>query len=483
MHKKPIYLENTLSKKKELFTPLHDGVICMYNCGPTVYDRAHIGNMRSYLLADIIRRTFEYNGYEVKQVINITDVGHLTGDNTGDADTGEDRMEKAALKSGESAQEIAKKYTTLFFSDIERMNLNTTDTEFPKATTYINEQIAMIATLIDIGYAYKIKDGIYFNTSMFKDYGKLGDINAQELEEGARIERNPEKHNPADFALWKFSNPEEGRQQEWKSPWGTGFPGWHIECSAMSRALLGKQLDIHTGGIDHIPIHHNNEIAQSEAISKKKFVNYWLHNAFINVEGRRMGKSIGNLINLDQVVDRGFSPISYRYWLLTAHYRTPTNFTWEALAGSHTALKKLHRYFVDELNVPTASINETYQERFQTYINDDLDTPKALALLWELVKDESIPAGDKRATLLNLDTVLGLGLNESDDSMIKLLRGGGQKLTVSDIPPEIQKMVQQREEARTNKDFTEADALRQQIREEGYEIEDADNGPSLSKKQ
>ncbi|QSH39620.1 cysteine--tRNA ligase [Candidatus Kaiserbacteria bacterium] len=483
MQIKPILFYNTLSRETETFKSLKEGKVRLYSCGPTVYDRGHIGNMRSYVLSDIIRRTLEYNGYEVQQVINITDVGHLTGDNEGDADTGEDRLEKAAANLGESAQDIAKKYTELFFTDIQRLNIDTEKVEFPRATEYINEQIAMIQTLEDIGYAYKTSDGIYYDTSMFKDYGKLGGINTGALEEGARVEANKEKRNPTDFALWKFSSPDQQRQQEWESPWGIGFPGWHIECSAMSRALLGRQIDIHTGGIDHIPVHHNNEIAQSEVVNKKKFVNYWLHNAFINVEGRRMGKSIGNLISLDQVIDRGFSPLSYRYWLLTAHYRTPANFTWDALEGSHTALKKLHRYFVDELNVALGVVDSKYKEQFHTFINSDLDTPKAIALVWELVKDDSVSVEDKRATLLDFDTVLGLGLNESDESMVKLLHGGGQKLSVSDIPTNVKVIIDEREHAREQKDFKKADELREQLDAEGYEIEDTDEGPKLSKKE
>lgn len=476
MEKKPLYLLNTLSRQKEEFVSLRKGEVKMYNCGPTVYDRAHIGNMRSYVLADLIRRTLEYNGYNVTQIINITDVGHLTSD----ADEGEDKLERAASSSGESAQDIAKKYTDLFFSDIEKLNLNTQNTEFPRATQYINEQVAMVETLLQSGYAYQISDGIYFDTNVFKEYGKLGGVNDQNLEEGSRVEKNPEKRSSADFALWKFSKPGEKRQQEWNSPWGKGFPGWHIECSAMSRALLGKQLDIHTGGIDHVGVHHNNEIAQSEAVNKKKFVNYWLHNAFINVEGRRMGKSVGNLINLDQVIDRGFSPLAYRYWLLTAHYRTPANFTWDALEGAHTALKRLHRYFVDELNADEGTVDAKYQDQFWGFINDDLDTPKVVALVWELVKDDSVSPEDKRATLLNFDTVLGFGLRESKEKLQKLLKGGGQKLSISDVPEEVQELVAEREAARQEKNFEKSDELRKKIETKGYHINDTRDGPKVT---
>lgn len=473
---RPIYFTNTLGGDKEEFTSLQQGEVRMYNCGPTVYDRATVGNMRAYVLADLTRRVLEYNDYTVKQVINITDVGHLTSD----GDVGEDKLEKRAGETGESAQDIAKKYTELFFDDIKRLNLNTENTEFPRATAYIAEQIAMIQTLEEAGYAYRISDGVYFDTAAFKDYGKLGDIPTEQLEEGARIEKNEEKRNPTDFALWKLSQEGEKRQQEWNSPWGVGFPGWHIECSAMSRALLGRQLDIHTGGIDHIPVHHNNEIAQSEGANKKKFVNYWLHNAFITVEGRRMGKSMGNLINLDQLQDRGIAALSYRYWLLTAHYRTPANFTWEALEGAHTALTKLHR-FVEELpSESEGSIDSLFEGRFREFVNDDLDTPKAIALVWDLVKDDEVSPEDKRATILSFDTVLGVGLQEAIDGSSEELLGHTKKISVSDAPDEVRELVEEREKARAEQDFAKADEIRDKIYSQGYSIKDTDEGPRLS---
>ena len=473
----PILVYNTLTKEKDIFIPIKNEEVRLYSCGPTVYVRAHIGNMRSYILSDMVRRTLEYNEYPVKQVINITDVGHLVSD----ADEGEDKQEKASRESGESAQDIAQKYTELLLSDIKKLNIKTDGTKFPRATEYIDEQIAMIETLIDIGSAYKINDGIYYDTSTFSNYGILGNIDINSLEEGARVEKNLQKRNPTDFALWKFSKASEDRQQEWSSPWGIGFPGWHIECSSMSRALLGRQIDIHTGGVDLIPTHHNNEIAQSEALTKKKFVNIWMHSEFINIEGRKMSKSIGNLISLDQIVDRGFSPLSYRYWILTAHYRSHINFSWEAIEGSHTALKRLHRYFIDELGRKNGEVSERYQEAFQKLINDDLDTPKAIALTWELVKNDEISKKDKRATLLNFDLVLGLGLNESDSTLTEMLRGDATKLKISDIPEKIQKMVEEREKARESKNFKTADSLRKKINEAGYEIKDLDTGVKLSK--
>lgn len=480
MQRQPLYFFNTLTQEKEEFAPLKKDTVLMYNCGPTVYDRTTIGNMRSYVLADLIRRVLEYNDYDVTQVINITDVGHLTSD----ADAGEDKLEKRAQERGESVQAIAKQYTDAFFKDIERLNINAQGVQFPRATEYVQEQIALVQTLEEKGYAYKTSDGMYFDTSLFSNYGNLGNIAIEGLEEGARVEKNPEKRNLTDFALWKFSKDDEKREQEWDSPWGVGFPGWHIECSAIIRALLGKQIDIHTGGVDHIPVHHNNEIAQSEcSTGKKPFVHYWLHNAFITIEGRKISKSIGNTINLDQVIDRKFSPLAYRYWLLTAHYRTPANFTWEALEGAQTALTRLHRYFVDELSVtaiPTAP--EAYQSRFQKAVNDDLDTPKALALLWELVKDTQISKEKKRATLLDMDRVLGLGLSESADALQKNLAGEAIRVAISDIPDEVQKLLQEREEARSSNEYAQADLLRTRIAELGFHVEDTPEGPRISER-
>lgn len=457
----------------------------MYNCGPTVYDRAHIGNMRSFVMADLVRRVLEYNGYVVKQVINITDVGHLTGDNEGDADTGEDKLEKRAKETGEDTQTIAKKYTELFFEDIKRLNIVTEGTQFPRATEYIGEQIALVETLEQKGYAYTIKDGVYFDTSRFAEYGKLGKTDKDGIEEGARVLKNPEKRNPTDFALWKFSPPKKmrskKRQQEWDSPWGVGFPGWHLECSAMARALLGKQIDIHTGGVDHIPIHHNNEIAQSEcSTGKKPFARFWLHNAFITIEGRRIGKSIGNTVNLDQLADRGFPPLSYRYWLLTAHYRTPANFTWEALEGARTSLLKLHRHFVDELAVKASQPAEAYMKKFTAFVNDDLDTPKAVALLWDLVKDDAVPPSEKRAAILEFDKVLGLGFSKSNEELASMLSGQARTLKTEDMPEELLELVRKREEARERKDFGEADTLRAEIETLGYLIKDTPEGPKIS---
>jgi cysteinyl-tRNA synthetase len=482
MERNDLTLFNTLSDKKEIFKPIKDNVVTMYNCGPTVYDYAHIGNLRSYVFADVLRRALLYNGYSVKQVINITDVGHLTSD----ADEGADKIEEGARREGKKVNTIIKLFTKAFLDDLKKLNIGTKKTHFPKASEHIPEQIAFIQTLDEKGYTYRTSDGIYFDTSLLKDYGKLGNIDIKGLKEGARIRKKDEKRNPTDFALWKFSppagRPEEKRQQEWKSPWGVGFPGWHIECSAMSMKHLGKQIDIHTGGIDHIPIHHNNEIAQTESVTGRKFVNYWMHNAFITIEGQKIAKSIGNTIYLRNIADRGFSPLSLRYWFLTAHYKTRINFTWEALEGASAALFKLHKFFVEKLGTRSGSISITHQQRFNTAISDDLDTPRAIALMWELVKDESVEKGDKRATLLDYDRVLGIGLSGSNRRMVEMLSGRGKQLKIGDLPVVIKKLVNEREKARKNQDWEKADRMREEIEQKGYDIEDTDKRPIISKR-
>lgn len=476
-----LHLHNTLSKKKEVFKPLKKSAVTMYNCGPTVYNYAHIGNLRAYIFADTIKRALLYNGYKVKQVINITDVGHLTSD----ADEGADKIEEGAKREGKKAQDIVKHFTKAFFDDLDKLNINRDTVVFPKASEHIEGQIAFIKTLEEKGYTYQTKDGIYFDTSMVADYGKLGGIDLKGIKEGARVKKNKEKKNPTDFALWKFSppddSPDEKRQQEWESPWGIGFPGWHIECSAMAMEHLGKQIDIHTGGIDHIPIHHNNEIAQTESVTNKQFSQYWMHSAHIMVEGQKISKSIGNTILLRNIIARGFSPIALRYWFLTAHYKTPMNFTWDALEGAQTAVSKLHKNIVEKLKAKGGKIDERYQKKFHIFINDDLDTPKAIALLWKLMKDEKISDADKRATILDFDKVLGLGLLESNKKLINLLSGKEKQLTIGQIPKDLQELLNEREKARKDNDWEKADTIRNEIEQKGYEIEDTDEGPKVMK--
>lgn len=470
--KTPLYFFNTLTKKKEIFVSLKEGKVSMYNCGPTVYNYQHIGNMRPYVFADILKRILKYNNYEVKQVINITDVGHLVSD----ADEGEDKLEKGAKREGKTVKEIVKIYTDEFIKDLKRLGIEKKNILFTRASKYINEQIAINKTLEEKGYTYKTEDGLYFDTSKFRNYGKLGNINLEGLKEGARIEMGG-KQNPTDFALWKLS--KEEREQEWKSPWGIGFPGWHLECTAMIFSSLGKQIDIHTGGEDHIPIHHNNEIAQAEAITGKQYVKYWLHNAFITIDEQKISKSIGNTIRMQQIVDRGFTPLTYRYWLLTGHYKSHMNFTWEALEGAGHALTRLQRFFVEELGRKNGEVDEKYIEKFHIAINDDLDTPKAVALLWDLIKDNSISKENKRATMLEFDKVLGIGFSEGVKKLKKML--SISVVSLKDLPEEIQKLVEEREEARKEKNWEEADKLRENIQSKGYSVRDTDKGPLVSK--
>jgi cysteinyl-tRNA synthetase len=444
-------LQNTLTGELEEFKPINKDKVGMYNCGPTVYDYAHIGNLRAYIFADILKRTLEYNDYEVDQVINITDVGHLT-------ESGIDKVEAKAKKERKEVKDISKFFTQKFFEDLERLDIDISKINFPKATEHINEKIQLIEKLEEKGYTYQISDGLYFDTSKFKGYGKLGGIDIEGLKEGARIDKNKEKKNPTDFALWRLS--KEKRQQEWESPWGFGFPGWHVECSAMSMKYLGDHFDIHTGGIDHVATHHNNEIAQSESLTGKKFVNYWLHNAFVSVDGKKISKSLGNLVLLDDLEKKGVSPLAYRYWLLTALYNSPINFTWEALNGAEIALSKLYEKF-RELE-DGGEINDNYKAIFKGFVNDNLNTPKAVALIWELLKDNEVSG--KRATLLEFDKVLGLGLED---------------LKEVKIPKEVKKLVKERAEARKDEDWSKSDKLRKEISKLGFEVKDTPGGPKI----
>src|SRR3989344_4483001 len=458
-----LVLFNTLTQKKVVFKPLKTGVVGMYNCGPTVYNYAHIGNMRSYVFADVLRRTLEWNGYKVNQVVNITDVGEPSGD----PDSGNDKIEESAKKEKKTAKEIADFYTKAFFDDIRKLNIETAGIIYPKATEHIKEQIALIERLEKKGVTYKTSDGVYFDSSKFADYGKLGNINLEGLEEGARIGVNKEKKNPTDFALWKLSKVDETgekRQQEWPSPWGVGFPGWHIECSAMSMKYLGETFDIHTGGIDHIPVHHNNEIAQSECATGKMFVRYWLHNAFVNIAGEKMAKSEGNFIRLQSLEEHGIKPISYKYWLLTAHYRPPVTFSFEAVSAAETAFMKLLHQF--SLIPDGGTVSDEYSRKFKEIINNDMDTPGAISLIWQLLKDEKVVKIDKKATILEFDKVLGLNILELSKKAV--------------IPSEIKELVEERERARKEKDWKKADILRDEIKTRGYLVEDTKDGVSIN---
>lgn len=461
-------LHNTLTGKTEEFTPIVEGKVGMYNCGPTVYDYAHIGNLRSYIFADTLRRTLEYVGYEVKQVINITDVGHLSGD----VDDGEDKMTKALKREGkplttEAMREVANFYFEEFKKDLTKLNIKL-PSEFPFASDNIAEDIELIEALLHKGSAYKTSDGIYFSVEQFPEYGKLGNIKPEKLEDAeSRIGVNPEKKNYRDFALWKF-NPELG----YEAPFGKGFPGWHIECSAMSMKYLGETFDIHTGGIDHIPTHHNNEIAQSESVTGKPLANYWLHNGFVNVESGKMAKSEGNFITMSTLVEKHIHPLAYRYWLLQARYSTQVNFSWEAVEAAGQAYTKIIKLWQ---TLPDGGIAvKKYIDEFISYIEDDLDTPKSIALLWQIVKDENISLVDKKATITELDKVLGLDLSHQ----AKITTFTNQEKNT--LPIDIQALIERREEVRRNKDFETSDKLRDELKEKGYIVEDKPEGPQIS---
>ncbi|OGY85367.1 MAG: cysteine--tRNA ligase [Candidatus Kerfeldbacteria bacterium RIFCSPHIGHO2_12_FULL_48_17] len=475
--KKQLRLYNSLSRRKETFTPLSAGQVTLYTCGPTVYDYSHLGNFRTFLFEDVLHRVLLWAGYRVKHVMNITDVGHLVSD----ADAGEDKMEKGARREGKSVWDIAAFYTGEFERDFfDSLNALRPDV-LPKATDHIAEQIALVQRLEDKGFTYRISDGVYFDTARVADYGKLAAVDIDQLQEGARVEKNPEKRQPADFALWKFSPAGVGaaqRQMEWDSPWGKGFPGWHLECSAMSMKYLGETLDIHTGGIDHREIHHTNEIAQSEAATGKPFARVWMHGEFITVDGRRMGKSLGNFIRVADVVARGFDPSAYRYMTLLTHYRKPANFTWEGLAAADAALQRVWRFVASaagrQAELKDTAVLEDAVRDFEAAIFDDLNMPQAVGVAQRVMEigagggKDFLPAA---ATLLKFDAVLGLRLAEH-------VTGAAQV----DVPAAVQKLVDAREVARATKNWTEADRLRDEISAAGYEVDDAASGPVVRKK-
>lgn len=444
----------------------------MYNCGPTVYGPQHIGNLSMFVFVDVLRRTLEWNGYTVKQVINFTDVGHLVSD----GDEGEDKMTKGLKREGltptiENMKTLGKKYAEHFLEQLKLLNINTDQITFPYASDYIPAQVAMVKTLEEKGYAYKGKKGVYFDTSRFPDYGKLGNIHLEGLKEGARIGTVDEKRHPTDFLLWKFD-----RRKGWESPWGKGFPGWHIECSAMSHSILGDQLDIHTGGIEHIPVHHNNEIAQSEAaLGKKPFARFWMHRAHLQIGGAKIAKSVGNTIFLEQIVEKGYSPLAFRYLLLGAHYRTSASFTWEALASADTTLKRLYAMYdacAVEQGQGTGDAS-SYIGRFTECINDDLNTPGALAVTWDMLKDANVSNVAKIASVKEFDKVFGLNIDAVRES---------SQVSVSELDAEVQLLIEKREEARTEKNWAEADRLRAEIENKGYELKDTSEGVRVTKK-
>jgi cysteinyl-tRNA synthetase len=454
-----IKVYNTLTRKKEVFKPLKGNEVKFYGCGPTVYWYQHIGNLRRYFVEDIIYRVLIYNGFKVKHIIGVTDVGHLTSN----ADEGEDKIEKAAKKEGKKAKEITKYYFNVFIEDLKKINIIMPD-KWVWATKHIQEQIDLVKKLEKKGFTYKTSDGIYFDTSKLKNYGHLARLDIKGLEKGKRTDFR-EKKNKTDFALWKFSFPKDKRQQEWQSPWGKGFPGWHAECSAMSSKYLGKQFDIHTGGVDNMNPHHINEIAQSEiAFGKIPWVKYWIHNNHLNLKEGRMAKSSGKIIRLKDLEDKGYNPLEFRYFLLASHYRKRAIFDFNLLEGAKKSYNKV-KNIISEIK-DDKKVNEKYLKEFEKAINDDLNMPNALTVLWKLIRDEK--AYGKYQTIKKMDEVFGLKLIEKET----------QK-----IPEEIKKLLKQRENARNEKDWNKSDKLREQIKKLGYNVDDTSEGQKIKKLQ
>ncbi len=460
-------LYNTLSREKEDFKP-QTNKVTMYSCGPTVYNYAHIGNLRTYVFMDILRRVLKYDGYKIKGVMNITDVGHLLSD----ADDGEDKMVKASREQKKTPAEIAAYYTDIFMKDTAALNIGMPEI-IAKATDHIDDMIKYVVALQEKGYAYETSDGIYFDISKFPEYGKLSRLNLDDQIAGARVEVNSEKRHPADFALWKKA--EKNHIMQWQSPWGMGYPGWHIECSAMSRKYLGRTLDIHTGGVDHIPVHHENEIAQSEALEGCKTVNYWLHGEFMLVDGGKMSKSLGNTYTIAQLEEKGYPPLAFRYFCLNAHYRKKLNFTFDGMDSALTSLKRLYSLTLKHRSGAEKTDSETlgkYRAEFQNAIDDDLNIPLALGVLWTMLKDEK-GSRDVYSLALEFDKVLGLSLDKCEEY--------AEKPEQAEIPDDIKAIADERWEARKNKNWAESDRLREELKAKGYAVKDSKDGYTLEK--
>ncbi len=462
-----IYFTNTLTKKKEKFIPINQNEITIYSCGPTVYKDATIGNMRTNIFQDVLRRMLEYNGYKVKQVMNITDVGHLVSD----GDEGEDKMIKSAKEEHKTPEEIAEHYTKLFFEDLKELNV-----ELPeiicKATEYIKEMIEYVQKLIENGYAYETSTAIYFNVAKLDKYGILSGINLEDQKAGARVEIDSEKINPYDFALWIKA--PKNHIMKWNSPWGEGYPGWHIECSTMSKKHLGEQFDIHTGGIDLIPTHHENEIAQSKGFDGKIPANYWLHGEYLLINGGKMSKSLGNVYLLRDIINKGYDPLVYRLFCYTCNYRNKLNFTWEGIESTSKSLERLRNAYqthlkgTEELNDKDIKKLKEIENDFNRAINDDMNMPLAMSYVWELARYEK--KSTKIAELLQkFDKVLAIKIDKEN------------KEEKNKISKEIIDLVEQRKKAREEKNWQESDRIRDLIKEKGYEIKDTKEGVEINK--
>ncbi len=460
-----IRLYNTLTRKKEILSPIDGNTVATYSCGPTVYNYAHIGNLRTYVFMDELRRTLKFFGYKTKSVMNITDVGHLMSD----GDDGEDKMQSAAKKQNKSPEEIAAMYSAAFFKDLERLHILLPEI-IAKATDNIPEMIDFVKTLCDKGYGYETDDGIYFDISKFDGYGKLSRCNLEDALAGARVAVNTQKRHPADFALWKKA--EKNHIMQWNSPWGMGYPGWHIECSAMSKKYLGDRFDIHTGGVDHIPIHHENEIAQSESLEGHQVVNMWMHGEFMLVDGGKMSKSLGNVYTIDDLIGKGYSPLAFRYFCMNTHYRNKLNFTFEGLDAAQTAYDRLRAALSACENAPhnADAINsvEEIKTKISDAVRDDLNYPLALGMLWSLAKLP--PCREVYDAAKSLDAVFGLDLHLPIEKKEE------------PIPDNVKALAETRYKARLNKDFAMSDKLRAEIDSLGYSVLDSKNGYEIKKK-
>ena len=459
-----IYFYNTLTRKKEVFEPIDKGEVKIYSCGPTVYKDATIGNLRTNIFQDVLRRVLRYNGYKIKHVMNITDVGHLVSD----GDEGEDKMLKSAREEHKTPLEIAEHYTKLFFEDLKLLNIETPEI-ICKATDHINEMLEYVKKLVEKGYAYETSTAIYFDVSKLDKYPVLSNVDVENQKAGARVDVDPEKRNPYDFAVWIKA--PENHLMKWDSPWGPSYPGWHIECSAMGQKYLGEQFDIHTGGIDLIPTHHENEIAQSKGACEKIPARYWLHGEYLLINGGKMSKSLGNVYLLKDIIKKGYAPIVYKLFSYSCHYRNKLNFTWEGIDSASKSLERLKNGYKSHLNGKDEVGEElisSFEQKFHEAINDDLNMPVAMSTVWEVVRYEK-KSPKLAQLLLKFDDVLGLKIDEETQKSSK------------ELPEEILNLVEQRKQARKDKDWAKSDELREVIQSKGYEVKDTKNGMEVKK--
>lgn len=453
-------LYNTYSREKEEFK-IDGDTVRIYTCGPTVYNYAHIGNLRAYIFMDTLRKVLKYNGYKLLHVMNITDVGHMTSD----ADEGEDKMLKASREKQMKPEDIAKMYTDAFLRDIAKLNIEMPE-YIAKATDHIKEMEEYVKDIVENGYGYETSKGVYFDTDKLETYGELSRVNLKDQKAGARIEVDSEKKSPLDFALW-IKAPQE-HIMKWDSKWGLCYPGWHIECSAMSKKYLGEQFDIHTGGVDHIPIHHENEIAQSKGATGKNPARFWMHSEFLLIDGGKMSKSLGNIYTVDDLTEKGFEPLAYRYLAFTSHYRNKLNFTWEAIESANNSLNNMRKLYQEHLNSnEKAEDLEMYREKFLEAINDDLNMPMAMAVVWEILRSKK--SIDYAKLLQEFDDVISLNI----DKQVQMEK--------ADLPQEVLDILEERKLARENKDFTLSDTLRDKLIDIGYKVLDTKEGQKIEK--